>query len=362
MKMQRMYRIAAILLFAAIAMAVPKFAQAANTAAGVSISNQATVDYTVGAVPQTQVLGNTVTFVVDRVIYLTVTKQWDVTSSPSSTFQAIGFLVTNNSNTAIRFALSSVNTGTWSLTTPDIYRDNNNNGKYDAGETKYVDASTFGDVASGASLTVMIVGDIPAGLTNGVATGYDLVATAVDMGTTNVSAQTGGTKTGANLNVVMTIWGDGAGTAAGDGLHDGKHSARGTFTVTAAGLTVNKTATVYSDPINLVSVNAKAIPGAVITYTVTVTNAAGGANATNAVITDNLNAMITAGNIAIGDPFSDASKTCIAGQISVISTDGGVSWTCQNGTWSGGTNTLTESGLTVNAGNDVRIKYQVTIK
>jgi hypothetical protein len=364
MKMQRMFGIAASLLFAVIVMAVPQFAQAANTAAGVSISNQATVNYTVGTVPQTAVPGNTVTFVVDRVIYLTVTKQSDVSSAPSSTFQAIQFLVSNTSNTAMRFALSPVSKGTntWDLgASAKIYRDNNSNALYDAGDTLYVDASTFGNIASGATFTVLIVGDIPVGLTNGVAAGYDLLATAVDAGTTNPSTETAGTKA-ANLNVVMTIFGDAAGSAVGDGARDGKHSASGTFTVTAAGLTVTKTATVYSDPINSVSVNAKAIPGAVITYTVTVTNAAGGANATNVAIADNLNAMITAGNVAFNTAFSDATKTCAANQGSVVSTDGGGTWNCQNGTWNSGTNTLNVSGLNVNAGSDVRIKYQVTIQ
>ncbi len=77
--------------------------------------------------------------------------------------------------------------------------------------------------------------------------------------------------------------------AAGtDDARDGKHSAFATFTVSAAAVTVGKTAVVYSDPFNGAGGNPKAIPGAVITYTVTVTNAAGGSQATNVSITDNL--------------------------------------------------------------------------
>ncbi|MGC1455089.1 MAG: hypothetical protein WA946_07880 [Nitrospirota bacterium] len=365
MKMQRMYRIAAILLFAAIAMAVPQFAQAANTAAGVSISNQATVNYTVGTVPQTAVPGNIVTFVVDRVIYLTVTKQSDVTSAPSSTFQAIQFIVSNMSNTAMRFALTPVSkaTNTWTLTGASIYRDNNNDGKWDAGDTLYATAGTFGDIASGASVTVLIVGDLPAGLTNGAAAVYDLVAQAVDAGTLTASTQTAGTKTGANLGLVMTIFGDAAGSAVGDVLHDGKHSASGTFTATAAGLTVTKTAVVYSDPINLVSVNAKAIPGAVITYTVTVTNAAGAANATNVAITDDLSAMIGAGNIAFKTAFDDgvAPSPCAAGSGIVVNN------VCKTNTGDADgadftANKVTVSGLTVNQGTSTTIKFQVVVQ
>jgi uncharacterized repeat protein (TIGR01451 family) len=362
MKRESMYRIAAIVLFAAIALAIPKSVRAANTAAGVTITNQATVNYTVGAVPQTAVLGNTVTFVVDRVIYVTVTKQSDVTSAPSSTYQAIQFLVTNGSNTAMRFALSPVSksTNTWSLTGVNIYRDNNSNGQYDAGDTLYADASTFGDIASGATVTVLIVGDIPGTVTNAEYADYDLVATAVDAGTLTVSTETAGTKA-ANLNTVMTIFGDAAGSATGDTLHNGQHSASGRFTVTAAGLTVNKTAAVFSDPISGTT-NPKAIPGAVVTYTVTVSNAAGGAAATNVAITDNLNAVITAGSVAFNTAFNDATTSCAANQGSVVSTDGGSTWTCQSGTWNSGTNTLTVSGLSVNAGSNVLVKYQVTIQ
>jgi uncharacterized repeat protein (TIGR01451 family) len=308
--------------------------------------------------------GNTVTFVVDRVIYLTVTPLGStVTSAPSSTFQAIQFLVSTTSNTAMRFALSPVSkaTNTWTLTGANIYRDNNNDGKWDAGDTLYATAGTFGDIASGASVTVLIVGDIPAGLTNGVVAGYDLLAQAVDAGTLTVSTQTAGTKTGANLGLVMTIFGDAAGSAVGDVLHDGKHSASGTFTVTAAGLTVNKTAAVYWDPVNLFA-SPKAIPGAVITYTVTVTNAAGAANATNVAITDDLSAMIGAGNIAFKTAFDDgvAPSPCAAGSGIVVNN------VCKTNTGDADgadftANKVTVSGLTVNQGTSATIKFQVVI-
>jgi uncharacterized repeat protein (TIGR01451 family) len=369
MKKPSIYRIAAIVLFAAIALTVPKFAQAANTAAGVTISNQATVNYTVGTVPQTAVLGNTVTFMVDRVIYVTVTKQSDVTSAPSSTYQAIQFLVTNGSNTAMRFALSPVSkaTNTWSLTGAKIYRDNNSNGQYDAGDTLYSDASTFGDIASGATFTVLVVGDIPATAINAEYADYDLLATAVNAGTTTPSIETAGTKA-ANLNTVMTIFGDAAGSATGDGLHDGKHSASGRFTITASSLTVSKTATVYSDPISgstSTGGNPKAIPGAVVTYTVTVTNAAGGADATNVVITDDLSSMINAPNgyIAFRTQFDDgtAPSPCPAGSGIVVNNVCKTNTSDPDGAdFTAGK--ITVSGLTVAQGTTATIRYQVVIQ
>ena len=48
-----------------------------------------------------------------------------------------------------------------------------------------------------------------------------------------------------------------------------------------------------SDPVNGVSADAKAIPGAVIEYCIAVTNAAGGATATNVTVADDLPADVT---------------------------------------------------------------------
>jgi uncharacterized repeat protein (TIGR01451 family) len=357
MSKHSLYKIAAIMLFAVIVAAVPQFAHAANTPAGTTITNTATVNFTVGAVPQTAV-ANTTTFVVDRVIYLTVTKQADVTSAPSSTNQAIQFLVTNNTNTTMRFALTPVSKGTntWTLITPAIYLDNNNNGIHDAGDTLYTDASSFGNILSGQTFTVLIVGDIPAGVTNGMIADYDLLATAVDAGTLTVSTETAGTKTAGNLSVVMTIFGDGAGSAAGDVARDGRHSASGRFTITAAGLAVAKLATVYSDPVSGTTATAspRAIPGAVIIYTITITNAAGGAAASNVHITDALPA-----NTSIKATYDDGVVIgCANG--GAVSVNGGAYACAGSNVWVAGQIDVTTAS--VPAGQTWALKYQVTVQ
>jgi uncharacterized repeat protein (TIGR01451 family) len=336
---------------------------AAVVVAGTSITNTATVNYQVGGVPQAAVVGST-SFVVDRVVNFTVTKNADVTSAPSSTFQAIQFIVSNTSNTAMRFNLQPITKGTntWDLgASAKIYRDNNNNAIWDAGDLQYADASTFGDIASGATFTVLIVGDIPASLPNGAASVYDLLATAVDANTLTVTTQTGGAGTMAGVD---TVFADNAGSYNGatpDIARDGRHSASGTFTITAASITVSKTSAVYWDPANLFA-QPKAIPGAIVEYTVTVTNTAGAA-ASNVTITDILNPMIAAGNIAFKTPFVDTTViTCAPGD-SAISTNGGTTWACQTGTWNGGTNTLAVTVPTpINAGGSTIIKYQVTVQ
>jgi uncharacterized repeat protein (TIGR01451 family) len=353
------YVIAALLLTAVMTAIVPQAAFAAD--AGVVITNTATVNYQVGGIPQTAVTGS-ISFVVDRRVNMTVTNLGNVTSAPSSTYQAVSFLVTNTSNTTMRFQLDAISrsSNTWSLTGAAVYRDNNGNGLWDAGDTLYANAGTFGDIASNGTVTVLIVGDIPASLPNGAAAIYDLRATAVDAGTLTVTTETAGAGTMAGVD---TVFADAAGSATGDIARDGRHSAGGTFTISAATITVGKAAAVYSDPMNGTT-NPKAIPGAVVIYTVTITNSAG-AGATNVSVTDNMSALMSGANpsLAFRTPFNDGTTACAAGNDSVVSTDGGTTWTCQAGTWNAGTFTLTATVPgTIGAGGSGIVRYQVTVQ
>lgn len=368
MKSIRSYKIAAILLFAVLVAAAPFIAEAANTTAGVQIGNSAVVSYSVGSVSQPPVTAPTVTFAVDRLVTFTVTNRSNLTTAPSWTYQAIQFTVSNTSNTAMRFALQPVSSAsnTWTLTGASIYRDNNSSGTYDAGDTLYVGPGTFGDVASGATLTLLIVGDIPVGLTTGQSAVYSLLATAIDSGGTTTTTQTAIAKSSANANLltVFAVFGDAAGTAAGDVATDGKHSASGTYTISTAAINVSKSAAVYSD-VNVTGYasNPKAVPGSVVTYTITITNN-GGASATNVSISDSLATMIDAGYASFKTTFADGSPTCAGGtEGNAISTNNGGAWSCQAGNYNAGTRTLTVSGLTIapGAANSVVIKYQINI-
>ncbi|MCZ6675332.1 MAG: hypothetical protein O7C75_20575, partial [Verrucomicrobia bacterium] len=83
---------------------------AAGTSAGVTISNQATVDYKVGTVDQPQETSNLYTFVVDRKINLTVatTDGSAVNVTPGTIDNVLTFTVQNLGNGIQDFALSSV--------------------------------------------------------------------------------------------------------------------------------------------------------------------------------------------------------------------------------------------------------------
>ncbi len=291
-------------------------ALAAGTAAGTAVTNTASVRYTLGGVGSSAT-SVTTSFMVDRVVNVVVTKNADVNTSPASNNMAVSFLVSNMSNTAVRFSFAAVSkaTNTWTMSNVRIFRDNNSSGTWDAGDTLYADAGTFGDVATGASITVLIVADTPSGLTVGETAAYDLAATAVDAGTLNVSTPTSGPDTAG----VDTVFLDAAGSAPGDGARDGKHSAAATFTVTTAALkvNVNKTVTILDQ-----WGGNQPIPGATLRYTIGATTTGGG-TATNVVISDPLpvNTTYIANSLRLNNTaLTDAADTD-AGDVGVTTTN-----------------------------------------
>jgi len=360
MRTMHLNKLAIVLFIAAFALIMPQLAQAAGTAANTTISNTATVSYMVSGVTQSAVSGST-SFKVDIKVNQTVKNITgsNIVAGQTGTTAVLVFTVTNNGNATQNYALSPVATSGNTMNNIRFYKDNNNNGLVDGGDTLYADATTFGSLASDATYTVLLVADAPATgwtQTNGSTAPYALVAQTTNAGTTTVTTQPGGAA-GSGTAVVFA---DAAGTS--DALHDGQHSATGTYTVSTATIAVTKTSVVYSDPINGTS-SPKAIPGAVLTYTVQVSNT-GAQPATSVTISDNLNTEITAGHIAFNTAFLDGSNNCGAGLGIVVNT------VCKTNTNDGdgadfnltGADTVTVSGLTIPAGNSATIKYQVVIQ
>ena len=369
----RNYRLlAALLAFAVFALAVPFTAQAAGTASGTSITNTATVVYSVGSVTQPALsTGATGTFVVDTKVNLTVQRVDGtyVSSAPSST-NYLTFRVVNNGNLAQDYALQALAStnpfagpaDNFDANNVQVFVDANGDGVY----TAATDTMTFIDgLVSDTTATVFIVGNIPVvQVTNDVAA-YALLATTHDTGGAGalggLTVQTAGAGT---LTVVDVVFADTANAnVAADADRDGEASDRSAYQVAAAAITILKSAATYSDPFNGTT-NPKAIPGAVMTYTITVSNAAGGANATNVTISDNLTGM----PVTFATQFIDATDSCAAGQGIVVDADGpgaglGVCNSnladVDNGSFAG--NTVTVNGLTINAGTSATIKFQVVV-
>ena len=295
-------------------------AQAAGTLSGISITNLATLAYTVGGTTQTPIgssptgnsagAGTTTDFVVDNKVNLTVTTSDSgfVTVVPG---QAIGtatatqvatFVVTNTGNTVQDFGLSSLfnytgsQSNVFGTTAVDTFDPSACSIKVGTATTPtYGGATTatyIDELAPDAARTVYVVCAIP------------LTAVDADIAVISLTAQAlagltagtqGGTLTptaGANSNsVVDIVFADAAGTD--DSARDGRASSRDAFKVGSAKLTVTKSATPVCDPFNGAT-NPKNIPGSYVNYTITIANTSStSTSAALGIVTDPLNTALT---------------------------------------------------------------------
>lgn len=292
--------------------AAPAFA--AGTTAGTVITNNVTVDYQVGGVSQTQRTASD-NFTVDRRINLTVAEVGAVTTSvvPGQSGASVAFTLTNTSNAALDFSLAATQqaggtaahggTDNFDVTAFSLFRDVNGNNSYDSGTDT---AITFADeLAADASITILVVGNIPGTQLNGDVAGVRLAATAREAGTASALGAAITETAGANTAGIDTVFADAAGVV--DAARDGAHSDDDDFTVVTATLNVTKTSRVISDPVNSTT-NPKMIPGAVIEYCIAVENT-GSAAATNVAINDAVPGQLSfnSGTILLNGTVTGAS-------------------------------------------------------
>lgn len=279
-------------------------AMAVGTLSGTDINNRATVDYQVGGVDQTPIesapggnsspgVGNgaDTTFVVDNRVDLTVAEVGGGATSvnPGQASAVTIFTVTNTGNTSQDYALTPTNlvggtvfgnTDTIDMNTLRVFVDGNGNGAYDPG----VDTATFIDeLAADGTETVFVVVDVPIGATDGDAGNVELTATTHDAGAAGLGAATAESPGPDDPSVVEIVFGD-----AGE---DGFEADADSYLVVAAQLTISKGSSVISDPFNGTT-NPLAIPGALMEYSVTVTNG-GATDATSVRITDVIDGNLT---------------------------------------------------------------------
>lgn len=286
---------------AVLATLVASPALAAGTQAGTSITNTATISYSVSGIAQNSATtANTV--VVDRKVVFTVTGAAATTTvTPGQTVAYDAFVLSNTSNDTLDFALSGVNQATgqsaahggtdaYDVSGISYYIDTNGNGVYDPGTDQaitYVD-----EVAPDTTKTIFAVASVPSTATNTQVAGIVLTATAELGGTAGTQGVVLTNTAGAawTPGTVQTVFADAAGTT--DNQYDGKYSAKGDYTVYAPVLTLNKLSTIISDPINGTT-NPKSIPGATMEYCIVVQNAAGGAPTTALGVNDPLPTTVT---------------------------------------------------------------------
>lgn len=293
---------------------------AAGTTSGTTISNSATVDYSVGGVPQAQIGSNVVDFVVDNRIDLTVTTldAGPITVLPGSTLRVLTYQVQNDGNTVQDFRLQALDaavaafglTETIDAVNVNVFVDGNGNGTYD----QAIDTATYIDeLAEDANIVVFVVADIPGTAVIDDVASYDLLAIAATGSTPAALGADSVEDSGIadDPATVQIVFGDGAGTI--DAVQDGQYSSTDSYRVANANVSIAKASAVVEDPFNGL-VNPKAIPGARVTYTIDLDNTGTG-DADNVAVIDAIPTNVV---FRVGSVVSNGTVT--------YSNDGGGTW------------------------------------
>lgn len=260
-------------------------AQAAGTRAGTTISNTASATYDRGGTPET-VDSNPNNILVDELVNLTV--DWsdpaDVPTTPGATNQVLTYTLTNNGNGIETFALSTVSTiagDNYDPTVTQIVLDDGD-GVYEPGiDVIYVPGSNNPVLNPDQQINIFVLSTTPGSVSDGNRGGVQLIATS----TTGVGAP----------GTAFPGQGEGGGTAV-LGTSGGDSNDDGFYEVAAATVALTKAATV-ADPFG----GSLAVPGSVITYTLTATTTGSG-NLPSLVINDGIPAGTTyvPGSITVG--------------------------------------------------------------
>ena len=273
----------------AAAVLLSQQAMAVGTDAGTTVSNLATVVYEVNGNLQTGIesdpagnstpganQGTSTDFVVDRRVDFDLTEDGvTATVAPGDVGITFDFSLTNESNGVMDFEVSFRQMDS---TDPAV----NGLADTDADVANAVITAYVDNLAEDGNTTVTVTGDAALSLVNGDVANIEVTVIARD-------------PAGDAGNIIALV--DGAGNADTPGAvdnvfadpdNDATELATDGMQVVSAALSVTKTSQVISDPFGGVAPNAKAVPGAIIEYTVTIDNSGGAAPAENIVVTDNI--------------------------------------------------------------------------
>jgi uncharacterized repeat protein (TIGR01451 family) len=326
------------------------FAQ--NTPSGDTISNTATVNYTVSSVAQTPITAST-SFTVDTIVRFNLTGGATVGVAPGQTNRVQIFTLTNTSNATSDFTLTGTNQAgdDFQMLVPstltdgvNVYVDTNTNGSYDPGTDLQV--TTNISLARNASRTYFVVGDTPIAVANANEAIVRLQADAINPATSVAWVNnTGADVQGGVAQIVV-----GNATANQQGI----------FQVQTATLAVTKSSLVISDPINLTGAGRKAIPGAVVEYAIAVANS-GSQAATLQNISDLIPANLT---FRQGDYPGSTDVQIVGAATTYCVAESGADANADGCFVAGGT-TLTVGApavTTVNTASTVTVRFRVTIQ
>lgn len=287
--------------------ASPVYAE--GTAAGSTITNTVTVNYEVGSVGQNAITASD-TLTVDRKINIVIAEEGNATTSvsPGQENAVTAFLVTNSSNDIIdiRLVASQIVGGTaahggtdnFDMNNVEIFVDVNNDGTFDSAADSPI-VGFLDEMDRDETRRVFIVADVPLGRATGDVADVTLTGTARE-GNDGVTGAEGAAITetsGGNTAGEDTVFAD------ADGIFDGIAFDDDDYTVQAAALSALKASSILGANYPIAGATEfYNIPGATVEYCIAVTNAAGGADATNVAISDPLpaNTTFVASSIVIG--------------------------------------------------------------
>ena len=296
----------------AAAMLLGQQALALGTDAGTTVANQATVAYSVNSEAQTPIesdpagnstpgAGSPTEFLVDRRVAFTIVEIGGLHTevAPGDLAAFTEFQLTNNGNAIMDFVLTVADLTSGSpgggtvhgeadtddSVGPFTIRVANGDGITgipDAGDLDFVD-----ELGEEETVVIYVFADIPGTAPNDAYDNFTLNATAAD--DPDALPTVGGTPDpllteSAGADDPLVIESVFANASGADGSGNATEGADDGFHVNSAELVITKIANVISAPFG----STKALPDAVIEYTVTIDNSAGAAIAQNVVLTDTI--------------------------------------------------------------------------
>jgi uncharacterized repeat protein (TIGR01451 family) len=257
---------------------LPTASHAAGTAAGTNIQNTAQVSYDVGGTPVTTA-SNATTLTVAEIINTNVTTlTTSVSVVPGAANQVLQFRVTNTGNGPEKFHLTPNSTIVGDgfdpvLAANSIYFDTDGApGLNTSTDTLYVPGSNDPNLFADASIVVLVVNNIPTGLTNGLQGRSELSAAAFTGTGTPGTVYTGQGVGGADAVL---------------GTSGGKGNNSGVYVIGSIALAAVKSQTIIDQ-----FGGTQPLPGAAITYQIVVTPSGSG-TASNVVFNDAIPANTT---------------------------------------------------------------------
>lgn len=245
-------------------------ANAAGTPVGTVIENTASVTFDLAGSPTTIQTNTTTLTVVERIDVVVTLQSGQVLVAANDTDRALLFTLTNTGNGSETFTLSIDNTDASDDFDPvasssGIYFDTDSSGDFTVGDQEYIAGTNDPALAADESIDVFLVNDIPATVVNGNL-GRSRILVASDTGT------------GAP-GTVFAGAGDG-GVDAVAGPTEGDSEATGEYLVSDVQINVSKSQ-VVDDQFG----GNQPVPGATVTYTITV-EVVGGGTATASAVSD----------------------------------------------------------------------------